>query len=473
MYSWLSTVGETVVDSDGEETIVEREPIITKSTEISTLAKIIDDRDALQELEQKRNITDAYSASSFVGDDKYTKAITNIEQNIQDASSFAKYATNFNKDKLVELKNKLDGILVSQGHKDDVVITKGVAKRILINYKTQQFDSITLRQFKGFSSGLNIREFNRINIIAGDNNVGKSSLLEAIYLLANQNDINSVIELYRRRGKFTESLPVNWLVKEFNGFDLEASFDGKSVFTKGLKRVEEDSNIEKSDYLASLIVTSSFNGEKALSSTARLFQRKSTEQYYEEIRSICSASFSSPFTMLSKDLINEYHELSVQKGTYESIIGFIKEYVDKKIAHITKVGESDQIRFLVKHEDFYEPVDLTQFGEGLQRIFFISLQLAAAENGVMCIDEIENAIHHSLLVQFTKFIQVLAEEYNVQLFVTTHSSECIRAFFENNYRNEEITGYRLYATDQGVHYKAARGANLQSQISNFDLDLRG
>ncbi|MCT4615105.1 MAG: ATP-binding protein [Marinifilaceae bacterium] len=473
LYSWLSSVAIIQEDQDGEEVEVSREPAITKSTEIATLAKIIDDEDALNELETKRNITDAYSASSTVGNDQYFKAITNIEHNINDANTFLKYAANSRKEKLVELKNKLEGLLVSQGHKD-IVVTKEVSKRILIGYKTNQFETIKLCKYKYFSSDLEIKELNRINLFAGENNIGKSSLLEAIYLLANQNDINALIEMYRRRGKFVDSLPVNWLVKEFIDFKLEAIFDGKKVTTETNITTEADLSIEKSDYLKTIKLVSSFNGDNPLLSKARLYKRKAMEHFYEEIRSICSVSYSTPFTMLDKELINEYHEISIQRGSYDKIIKFINQYVDSKILNITKVGDStNQIRFLVNHTDFKAPIDLTQFGEGLQRIFYISLQIASAENGIMCIDEIENAIHHSLLIQFTKFIQILAEEYNVQLFITTHSGECVTAFFENNYRNEQITGYRLYNNVDGIRYKAAKGIALQNQIKNFNLDLRG
>jgi AAA15 family ATPase/GTPase len=470
LFSWLSTVGETVIDEDEEETIVNREPIITKSTEISILAKVVDDQEAIKELEEKRNIIDAYSASSFVGDDKYSKAISNIEHNIEDASSFVKYAKDFRKEKLIDLKNRLDALLVSQGYKD-IVISKGPAKRILIDCKSNQFDSISLLKYKGFKPQLEIKNLNRINLFAGENNVGKSSLLEAVYLLASQNDINALLELYRRRGKFMNSLPVTWLVKEFSIFALSGIFDNKPLSIASKLEPEEDITIDKSQYISTLTLTSSFNGDAKKNSKARLFYRGEMEQFYEEIRSVCPVSYSSPFTMLSKELIAEYHEISHKEGTYKRIMEFISEFVDSKIKWITMVDSTG--RFLVEHDDFTEPVDLTQFGEGLQRIFYISLQLAAAQNGIMCIDEIENAIHHLLLVQFSKFIQTLAEEYNVQLFITTHSSECIKAFFENGYKNEQITGYRLYNGEDGVRYKAAKGENLQNQIENFNLDLRG
>ncbi len=472
LYSWLSQITEIKEDEYGEESVCVREPAITKSAEIGTLSKIIDDSNAINELEEKRNITDAYSASSSVGDDKYEKAIVNIDLNIDDAYSFAKYAKLVNKEKILELKHKLEGLLISQGHKD-IVVSKGVAKEILINYKTKQLSSISFPLYKSFKKDLTISNLNRVNIIAGENNVGKSSFLEAVYLLTSQNDLNELFELYRRRGKFVDKFPIDWFNKEFNSYELNGVFDGKVVKTSASIDSEKDESIDKSDYLNSLTLTSSFNGDKILTSKARLFTRKNIEQYYEKICSICATSYSSPFTMLSKELINEYHEISVKKGVYDKLIEFVSKNIDTKIKKITKVGDSNQIRFLVEHDDFDVPVDLTQFGEGLQRVFYISLQIAAAENGIMCIDEIENAIHHSLLVEFTSFLQKIAEEFHVQLFISTHSNECIKAFFENGYNNEEITGYKLVNSEDGVVFKAAKGFNLQNQIENFNLDIRG
>jgi AAA15 family ATPase/GTPase len=75
-------------------------------------------------------------------------------------------------------------------------------------------------------------------------------------------------------------------------------------------------------------------------------------------------------------------------------------------------------RFLVSDESFTQAMDISSYGEGLQRIFFISLLFASAEN----------EIHMRLLSDFAAFIEELAKEFNVQVFLTSHSKECIDAF---------------------------------------------
>ncbi len=72
--------------------------------------------------------------------------------------------------------------------------------------------------------------------------------------------------------------------------------------------------------------------------------------------------------------------------------------------------------------------DLTMFGEGLQRIFKIGLLFAGAKNGVVIIDEFENAIHASLLSNVVVLLHELAIQFNAQVFISSHSKECIDAF---------------------------------------------
>ena len=50
-----------------------------------------------------------------------------------------------------------------------------------------------------------------------------------------------------------------------------------------------------------------------------------------------------------------------------------------------------------------------------------------AQDGAILIDEIENGLHYSKLPEVWKTIDWLSREFNVQVFATTHSYECIVA----------------------------------------------
>lgn len=59
-------------------------------------------------------------------------------------------------------------------------------------------ESINIGHFRGIHN-LAVESLNHINIIAGDNNSGKTSVLEALLLLRNPNDFTNILRLARMR----------------------------------------------------------------------------------------------------------------------------------------------------------------------------------------------------------------------------------------------------------------------------------
>ena len=145
--------------------------------------------------------------------------------------------------------------------------------------------------------------------------------------------------------------------------------------------------------------------------------------------------------------------------------------MDPTIQTIDMVGDN---RFMVSSSKFAEAIDLTKYGEGLQRVFEIALLMGYCKNGIICIDELDSAIHKSLLIDFTKFIQESAEKFNVQVFLSTHSKECIDAFVENKYHNKDITAFALTRdkeTDKVV-CNYLKGDKLEQLVDSIGVDIR-
>lgn len=70
---------------------------------------------------------------------------------------------------------------------------------------------------------------------------------------------------------------------------------------------------------------------------------------------------------------------------------------------------------------------LRQMGEGTARFLGLGLALLSAESGILLIDEIDTGLHHTVLEDMWRFVFRAAEEFNVQLFATTHSQDCWKA----------------------------------------------
>ena len=72
-------------------------------------------------------------------------------------------------------------------------------------------------------------------------------------------------------------------------------------------------------------------------------------------------------------------------------------------------------------------IPLALMGDGLRRLLDLALSFNDAAGNVIFIDEIENGLHHSVLVDVWKQLNDLSRKFNVQVFATTHSYECMEA----------------------------------------------
>lgn len=72
-----------------------------------------------------------------------------------------------------------------------------------------------------------------------------------------------------------------------------------------------------------------------------------------------------------------------------------------------------------------QPLDL--LGEGVRRLLGIGVQIAQADTGILLIDEIDTGLHHTVLEQLWRALIELSRRLDVQIFATTHSGDCIRS----------------------------------------------
>jgi len=75
-------------------------------------------------------------------------------------------------------------------------------------------------------------------------------------------------------------------------------------------------------------------------------------------------------------------------------------------------------------------VPLAVCGEGLVRLFSITVELTASRNGVILIDEIDNGLHYSVMPRLWEVLGALVEKHDVQLFATTHDDDMMRSALE-------------------------------------------
>lgn len=73
---------------------------------------------------------------------------------------------------------------------------------------------------------------------------------------------------------------------------------------------------------------------------------------------------------------------------------------------------------------------MARLGDGVLRAFGIAVAIANSSNLPLFIDEIETGIHYTAMGDLWRSVFHLASKLNVQVFATTHSWDCIKAFGE-------------------------------------------
>ena len=470
LFSWLSQREESdEVEDDEIEDSKKYPPIITKYREIQDLAKFIDNEKALEVMEEESSVAQGLVASGSREQESYEKSIKELNKQVNNLDRLKDLISFEDMEKLKNINKTFLNLLPKessleiQSENISVCFAKG---------RVQHFNSLFIEKYKVFKE-FRIDKLNRINIFAGFNNTGKTTLLEAIYLLTKQNNIGAFFELVKLKNKLTK-LNTHYLNSYFQD-EIKVSGNFNEVTTEiNLRKFEAKAKDidKKDDYLASYESISSIDGEK-LNNIIHTFESSPLIRYVDRVEILCNSIFKSPYFYNQQEIINT-HSKNVELKEFDLVVEFISKHIDKNIQDIDLTEKNDIKRFLVDSKIFPEKsVDITSYGEGLQRIFEIALSFAYCKNGVILIDELETAIHYSLLVDFTKFIQELAVKFNVQIFVTTHSKECIGAFVENDTHNEDINFYTMVRDlDNKIQIITYDEESLSNKLEQ-NLEVRG
>ncbi len=466
-FTWISKTEE--VDRDNEKDQVKTlDPIITQYRQVKEVADFVSDAHALQRMEESRSISQAYAISTAVGETKLREAIDSITNGIQLAYNFRDLMDANLFDKIGVAKERLSDLLP-----ESKALAFENEKRGTIYFKEikTQFGELAISNYRKLAT-IKVKNLKRINLFAGGNNMGKTSILEAFYLLSQLNDIPAFLELEKYRGKFLSQFHSKWIEKNFvNPIELAGTFNGVGV-ALAIRKESSDENIERTGYLNTIVSEAQVEALE-LSSYVHLFSAKDPDYRYTQMRSLCRAAFTSPYRHNDK-ILQAAHNLAIEDQYFDRVIQFIRDHLDSSIQKIDLVNDEGEYRFKVtsSNSTLDRAIDITKYGEGLQRVFEIALLLGYCRNGILCIDEIDSAIHKSLLVKFTEFLQRTAAEFNVQVFLSTHSKECIDAFVENEYPDDDLMAYALSEENGNIVCKFLDGNKLKQLVESIDIDIR-
>ncbi|MBC7747089.1 MAG: AAA family ATPase [Methylotenera sp.] len=305
-----------------------------------------------------------------------------------------------------------------------------------------------VENFKRFDS-LEVNDIGQFNLIVGDNNVGKTSLLEA--LLFDEKNYNQFLSnLYSALGinrkVFLKAIPG---VDSFNYADVfnfvELYFKKKGTpisidysYNTGDKEnilletfAKSELSIEQLDAMGNknfihqtsnyLIKIKSKNQESFLYTT--FFKEPNTYKGYYPL---------TPFGLsYQDDLLEFFSEISQKTTDYNIIVKELARFVpDIKSIEINNAVIKNNSTLIIRENNAEEVMPISFYGDGLNKFFRYILELFKCDGNRLMIDEIDTGLHYSKMKENFKSLFRLALDNNVQIFATTHSKECLQYYKE-------------------------------------------
>lgn len=305
--------------------------------------------------------------------------------------------------------------------------------------------SLHIQNFKGFKDTL-IPELRKVNLIVGGQNVGKTSLLEAVVFVAG--DVHGSSTPGARSSLSSMFRPCEG--------DGDARRFWRSLVGEERKPVSVGvhARIDDVSYVSCGYVPVGFeqklNGRLAthVDGLGRVDWFCGSEDPNKPYPS--GGQIPQPFSMLPKpaqEQVELYGRLVT--GKKKKIVLKLLQKIEPRIDSVDAVAPDGEHRVYVDLTDGHV-LPISQLGHGFTRLFELYAGLAVTESKLALIDEIENGIHYSALPTLLQGVRELAEANGVQSIITTHSLECIKSAYEVfQDKQEDFQLIRLERTDDG------------------------
>jgi ABC-type branched-subunit amino acid transport system ATPase component len=326
---------------------------------------------------------------------------------------------------------------------------------------------------------LEIERLGRVNLIVGKNNVGKTSVLEALNLYANPGSPKVLLGLLSIRDEFDQPQGPRSNGRRPTPVPIGAIFHGREAIpdrTPAIsigplgdesKTLSIKPTIRKprrsresipSDQATEEIDGDGWEGVPSLSyrigrQPPVLFRIDDSWRFSRYDHVITSQTE----TLIEKTIASCYVTANgldpewaaqawrnINLTSYHEDITNSLRIVERKVSQISANFDGiDKLVPIVRLEGSPQPITLRSMGDGMVRLFNLSLALVNSEGGILLVDEIEDGLHYSVHEDIWRLLFRMARNLSTQVFATTHSWDCIEAFQKAACEDVSSEGYLI------------------------------
>ncbi len=252
-------------------------------------------------------------------------------------------------------------------------------------------ENIHIQNFRCFED-FKVEGFERINLIGGKNNSGKTCLLEAIQCID-----KNLLTIAQQRGQKSLLSLTNYDVNSNKitiNFKSGKNYQVELILPNGMSDSDYERKGDRLEMKIQYIKNEIHNPEFKVGETIEKFQ------------------FDYPNPMM------------------ETLVELL-QIIEPKTKSLLSHGFPD---YTIAINSSNKQTSLSDFGDGLKYLlyYFINFidkkQNNDSSESILLIDEIENGIHYTAQDEIWRALFRLSKELNVQVFATTHSKEMIEQF---------------------------------------------
>jgi AAA15 family ATPase/GTPase len=370
----------------------------------------------------------------------------------------------------------------------------------------KHIQNLKISSFRGIRE-LDLLDLADINIFVGDNNSGKTSVLEAIQILSNPGLYNLISvsrgrEMYGfglRSGlnrfesfmyMFTDYYPSSEIDQYSMKFDSTVGDEKGSVEIIGslvnqridwddyirenprLKRNSSES-IEKEELFEKELEVLTFIGHLKSTFTDSLLDENVEFNDYKrpDFQSKSKPSLFPVRKVSPMDHIgtSSYSRIIDDMNFRAQAVEFLKEF-EPNILDLRYIGDG---RYTVVIETDSMALPLSVYGDGMKKVLTLLNALISSKSGVVLVDEIETSVHTSAMRETFGFFLETAKSLNVQLFLTTHSLEAVDKLLESAGDDlSRIRVIRLKNKAGKTYAKTISGTQAKDYRERLEMELR-
>ena len=370
------------------------------------------------------------------------------------------------------------------------------------NYIQQLF----IKTYRGIQN-LSLDELGVVNILVGDNNSGKTSLLEVLRSITHPTSYQT----WRRIANRSQGLmlPIDTPFESFSwlsninhpfpeiGYDITLHGMQHNVLIQGrIENVDFSVSDAKSAGISLIAETvhDYLNSEDAPLPDAQemnlkffldgreqnsvsLFNFARSPQESDPDRESLNL-FEGPVNYLSpvqhanaRPFMSKVFD---SPELYESMLEVLQEFEPGIISINADHNDpySRKLTYKILSRNNAAALPLKYYGDGINKALLMMSAVVASKNGILLIDEFETAIHTTAMPKTYEWLLSACQKLNVQLFLTTHSMEAVDKLLEASEIPEELKVIRLKKKHGKTYARTMSGTEAIQNRKEYDMELR-